>query len=151
MNIVLVFLLLLLFLYLLGTLCSVRSSGNIFLRSCQLRNCQLRNSQLRNCQLRHSYSKCSSCQRDRRMRVNESAAPVYFKVYCENRWQVYHRLQELGMNCQYGGLSSLMVDVKTATDVIQLWSIVHRISKSRQELISRLTRSWKLPDHHLNN
>ncbi|MGB3766858.1 MAG: Asr1405/Asl0597 family protein [Phormidesmis sp.] len=76
------------------------------------------------------------------------AAATCVTVCCEDRWQVYHRLQSLDIECRCGGFQPLIVDVKTAADAIQLWSIVNRVSGSRQALISRLTQSWKLPCPH---
>lgn len=66
-------------------------------------------------------------------------------VECEDRWQVYHRLQELDIACQCSGFQPLKVHVQTATDALQLWSIVRRVSQTRQSLILTLTQSWHLP------
>ncbi|MEL7494058.1 MAG: Asr1405/Asl0597 family protein [Cyanobacteria bacterium J06554_11] len=71
--------------------------------------------------------------------------PARVIVSCQDRWQVYHRLQELGIDCQCGGFKPLIVDVQSATEAAQLWSVVNRISESRQSLISRLMKSWELP------
>jgi hypothetical protein len=68
-------------------------------------------------------------------------------VCCEDRWQVYHRLQELEMSCHCAGFQPLTVDIETVTEAIQLWSVAKRISQSRQDLAGRLTQSWQLPCH----
>ena len=67
------------------------------------------------------------------------------KVDCEDRWQVYYRLQELDIHCQCSGYQPLEVDVQTATQAIQLWSIVSRVSEPRQVLVTRLMASWRRP------
>ena len=64
-------------------------------------------------------------------------------VDCCDRWQVYHRLQELEIPCQCGGFESLRVQIKTPADAIQLWSIVRRVSESRLVLADSLQRCWQ--------
>ncbi|MEL6604929.1 MAG: Asr1405/Asl0597 family protein [Cyanobacteria bacterium J06614_10] len=71
--------------------------------------------------------------------------PARVTVSCQDRWQVYHRLQELDIDCQCGGFKPLIVDVQSATEAAQLWSVANRISESRQTLIARLIKSWELP------
>ncbi|MEM9091379.1 MAG: Asr1405/Asl0597 family protein [Cyanobacteria bacterium P01_F01_bin.53] len=66
-------------------------------------------------------------------------------VVCENRWQVYHRLQELGIQCQCKGFKPLTVSIHTPIEAIQLWSIIRRISQSRSDLAAALMKSWQLP------
>ncbi|MEM6599134.1 MAG: Asr1405/Asl0597 family protein [Cyanobacteria bacterium P01_D01_bin.36] len=66
-------------------------------------------------------------------------------VTCEDRWQVYHRLQSLNIDCQCGGFQPLKVTLRTPTEAIQLWSIVRRVSQPRQVLIDSLTESWRAP------
>ena len=67
------------------------------------------------------------------------------EVNCEDRWQVYYRLQELDVRCQCSGYQPLEVDIQTVTEAIQLWSIVSRVSEPRQVLVNRLTASWQRP------
>jgi hypothetical protein len=66
-------------------------------------------------------------------------------ICCEDRWQVYHRLQELDIRCECSGFQPLKVDIKTATEAIQLWSILKRVSQPRQQLIDVLHQSWQMP------
>ncbi|PZO22735.1 MAG: hypothetical protein DCF25_02140 [Leptolyngbya foveolarum] len=68
-----------------------------------------------------------------------------FTINCEDRWQVYHRLQELDIVCQCRGFQPLKANIKTANEVIQLWSIIRRVSQPRQMLIDTLDRSWRQP------
>lgn len=66
-------------------------------------------------------------------------------VCCEDRWQVYHRLKELEISCQCSGFQPLTVNIQTATEALQLWSIVKRVSQTRHDLVMTLTQSWQLP------
>jgi len=67
-------------------------------------------------------------------------------ISCNDRWQAYHRLQELGIDCECSGYQPLKVNLQTPTEALQLWSVVRRISDSKQSLVSALYRSWKAPD-----
>lgn len=69
-------------------------------------------------------------------------------ITCEDRWQVYHRLKELGIDCQCGGFQPLTVIVNTPTAAIQIWSVVSRVARSRNELVIALQKSWQLPCKH---
>ncbi|MEL6777595.1 MAG: Asr1405/Asl0597 family protein [Cyanobacteria bacterium J06597_16] len=66
-------------------------------------------------------------------------------VSCEDRWQVYHRLQELDIDCQCSGFKPLKVTLQTPTEALQLWSIVRRVSEPRQALVVALNQSWQTP------
>ena len=59
------------------------------------------------------------------------------------KWQIYHRLQELQINCQCAGDCPLKVQCHTVQDVIQLWSVVKQISSSRQQSIDWLQLCWE--------
>lgn len=73
---------------------------------------------------------------------------TYITVCCEDRWQVYHRLQELEISCQCSGFQPLTVNIQTATEALQLWSIVQRVSQPRRDLVMALAKSWQLPCKH---
>lgn len=66
-------------------------------------------------------------------------------VYCEDRWQVYYRLQDLKIDCQCQSFQPLQVQITTPTQAMQLWSIVKRISDPRTVQIDRLKQSWLKP------
>lgn len=68
-----------------------------------------------------------------------------FTVQCEDRWQVYHRLQELDIRCRCKSFQPLKVDIETAAEAIQLWSIVRRVSHPRQVLVDALQQIWTQP------
>ena len=63
-----------------------------------------------------------------------------FTVLCEDRWQVYYRLQELNIDAQCQGFRPLQVSIDTATEAIQLWSIVKRIATPRPVLAAALDK-----------
>ena len=60
------------------------------------------------------------------------------------RWQIYHRLQELGIKscCREDG--SLLVQVNSWIAAILLRSIVIQFTASRRSLIDWLERCWQL-------
>jgi hypothetical protein len=60
------------------------------------------------------------------------------------RWEVYHRLQSLGIACECQVNQPLRVEVETPLDVLQVWSLVRQVRASRQELIECLHRCWQL-------
>ncbi|ACK66461.1 conserved hypothetical protein [Rippkaea orientalis PCC 8801] len=66
------------------------------------------------------------------------------QVPWNDRWTVYHRLQELGISCYCSSNQPLEVQLSSPTAVIQLWSVVKHCSSSRQELIQWLQTCWDL-------
>ncbi|MEM8504367.1 MAG: Asr1405/Asl0597 family protein [Cyanobacteria bacterium P01_D01_bin.1] len=64
---------------------------------------------------------------------------------CTDRWQVYHRLQALDIDCKCSSFQPLQVTLRSPTEALQLWSIVRRISEPRQVLIDSLQQSWRAP------
>lgn len=64
-------------------------------------------------------------------------------VSCDDRWQVYYRLQELNIDCQCSSFQPLKVNLQTPTEALQLWSVVKSVSEPRLSLAKRLNRSWK--------
>ncbi|WP_088240272.1 Asr1405/Asl0597 family protein [Calothrix rhizosoleniae] len=61
-----------------------------------------------------------------------------------DRWQIYHRLQELQIQCWCPVDGSLQVKVTSYIDVILIRSTVIQFTASRQELINFLEKCWKL-------
>ncbi len=60
-----------------------------------------------------------------------------------DRWQVYQRLQELEIPCWCEINQPLEVQVKDAIAAIQLWSVMHQFTASRQDLIGTLEKCWQ--------
>lgn len=51
-----------------------------------------------------------------------------------DRWQVYQRLQDLGIYCQCAADGTLWVEVPNAVTAVLLRSVVQQFTCSRQEL-----------------
>ncbi|MEB3216031.1 MAG: hypothetical protein VKN72_07230 [Nostocales cyanobacterium 94392] len=60
------------------------------------------------------------------------------------RWQIYHRLQELDIPCSCLSDGSLQVQVNNTITAILLRSIVIQFTASRPSLINWLERCWQL-------
>ena len=60
----------------------------------------------------------------------------------EDRWQVYLRLQELGIPCVCETNQPLTVEINNPTAAIQLWSVIQQFTASRQHLIKNLEGCW---------
>lgn len=87
------------------------------------------------------------------MGTNQSSpqAVESVEVHCEDRWQVYRRLQELEIPCWCHTYKPLKVEVNSPVAIAQLWSVVRQVSLSRRELASWLDRCWELcstPSQH---
>ena len=61
--------------------------------------------------------------------------------WCD-RWQVFHRLQELNICCWCEANQPLVVEIESAIAAIQIWSVTRQFTSSRQQLISTLERCW---------
>ncbi|MEM8502170.1 MAG: Asr1405/Asl0597 family protein [Cyanobacteria bacterium P01_D01_bin.1] len=72
-----------------------------------------------------------------------SLSTSHVSVVCEDRWQVYHRLQDLGIDSHCGGFQPLQVEIKTPTEALQLWSVLRRVDSSRSVLIASLEQCWR--------
>lgn len=59
-----------------------------------------------------------------------------------DRWQIYHRLQELMIPCCCPADGSLRVEVNNPTDAFLVRSTVLQFVSSRQELVDWLERCW---------
>lgn len=72
------------------------------------------------------------------------------EVDCGDRWQVYFRLQELDIPCQCKSYQPLLVDIQSAQALIQVWSVVKRISTPRSDLSAGLNQCLRLPSPQLD-
>jgi hypothetical protein len=61
-----------------------------------------------------------------------------------DRWQAHHRLQELNISCACLEDGRLQVEVDSPIAALQLWSVLKNLTASRQTLLDRLERCWKL-------
>jgi hypothetical protein len=60
-----------------------------------------------------------------------------------SRWNVYNRLKELAIPCECHCGTPLQVKVATATDAIQLWSVIQHFTCSKQTTVDHLERCWQ--------
>ncbi len=65
------------------------------------------------------------------------------EVSWADRWQVYHRLQELGISCWCDTNQALTVEITNPTAAVQLWSVMRQLSAVRQDLVWTLERCWR--------
>ncbi len=73
-----------------------------------------------------------------------SAQSTVVEVECGDRWQVYHRLQELDIPCQCRAHRALKVYITNPMDITLLWSVVRHASQSRWEKVDWLERCWQI-------
>ncbi|NET37158.1 MAG: hypothetical protein F6K19_34905 [Cyanothece sp. SIO1E1] len=66
------------------------------------------------------------------------------QIQCEDRWRVYHRLQELDIPCWYAAHQPLQVQVRGAIAAIQIQSVIRQVTMPRWELAQVLERCWSL-------
>jgi hypothetical protein len=59
------------------------------------------------------------------------------------RWNVFNRLQELSIACECVYGQPLQVEVTGPTTVLQVWSVVRRLTSSREAAIDALENCWK--------
>lgn len=77
---------------------------------------------------------------------SNSIACVAFKVDVSriDRWQIYHRLQELTIPCWCLEDGSLSVEIKDSIAALLVRSVVHQFVASRQELLKWLENCWQI-------
>jgi len=80
----------------------------------------------------------------------QSAIKTQINVKQLERWQVYQRLVELQVPCHCGCNRPLEVELATPLKVWQFWSVVWRVSASRQTLSAYLDHCWRLPEYKKN-
>ncbi len=60
------------------------------------------------------------------------------------RWDVYHRLQELEIPCQCSINQPLTVQISCPNHLLQVWIVVKRINSLRHDLVATLENSWQI-------
>ncbi|NJM96427.1 MAG: hypothetical protein HC800_03750 [Phormidesmis sp. RL_2_1] len=70
---------------------------------------------------------------------------MHTTIHCEDRWQVYHRLQALDIDCQCSSFQPLQANIQSPTEAIQLWSVVRCASASKEMLAQVIQQSWEKP------
>ncbi|PZO35661.1 MAG: hypothetical protein DCF19_23360 [Pseudanabaena frigida] len=75
---------------------------------------------------------------------NSLATSPAISINGTERWDIYHRLQELEIPCKCPVHKPLTVIISSPNHLIQLWSVMRRINASRQELIISLETNWQI-------
>jgi hypothetical protein len=75
------------------------------------------------------------------------AAQTLNDVDSIDRWSIYTRLKQLSIACECSINRPLQVQIETATEAIQTWSVVQQFRGSRQDRLERLERCWRQPSH----
>ncbi|MCC5599878.1 hypothetical protein LC653_00480 [Nostoc sp. CHAB 5784] len=65
------------------------------------------------------------------------------EVNWADRWQVYQRLKELDIPCSCTANQPLKVEIGSPMTAVQLWSVIRRLTASRQDQIWTLECCWK--------
>lgn len=73
------------------------------------------------------------------------AAQTLSDIDFVDRWSVYTRLKQLSIACDCSINQPLRVQIETATEAIQTWSVVQQFRGTRQGRLERLERCWRQP------
>ena len=68
-------------------------------------------------------------------------------VEWSERWQVYHRLKALEIECSCRMNEPLQVAPNSPQQAIQLWSIVKQVASDRHELVDWLYQCWRIKSY----
>jgi hypothetical protein len=60
-----------------------------------------------------------------------------------DRWDIFHRLQSLDVQCKCSTNEPLLGELHSPTTVAQIWSVLRQFSASRTELIDWLDSCWQ--------
>ena len=66
-----------------------------------------------------------------------------FNLSAWDRWQVYHRLQALDIECKCSLHQLLRVRIDASAQLLQLWIVLRQVESSRGSLIPWLETSWQ--------
>lgn len=70
------------------------------------------------------------------------------EVSWADRWQVYHRLQELDIPSWCSANQPLTVEIANTAAAVQLWSITRLLNAPRKDLIRTLDKCLNYRHHH---
>ena len=68
-------------------------------------------------------------------------------VEWSERWQVYHRLKALEIECSCQMNEPLQAEINSPQQAIQLWSIIKQVTSNRQELVDWLHQCWRIKSY----
>jgi hypothetical protein len=67
----------------------------------------------------------------------------FINLRADERWEIYHRLQGLQIDCKYSTDKNLEVNVHSPHQLLQVWSVLRQTSASRASLVSWLETCWQ--------
>ncbi len=79
--------------------------------------------------------------------MDNSSKSEIVKVAWSDRWQVYHRLKALEIECSCQTDQPLQANLNNPKTAIQIWSVVKQCTANRQELINWLNQCWQIQYH----
>ncbi|ELR98263.1 Asr1405/Asl0597 family protein [Gloeocapsa sp. PCC 73106] len=79
------------------------------------------------------------------MKVSPSPDDDYqtIEIKLSERWQVYYRLQELGVTCACQSNQPLQIKMTSPLGVLQVWNVVRQQTTPRTQLIEWLETCWR--------
>jgi len=80
----------------------------------------------------------------RRRPASSNFSQQIISIARSDRWQAYHRLQELDISCTCLSDGRFQVEANSPIAVIQLWSVLQQLTCSRQQLSHWLEQCWNL-------
>ncbi|AFY30571.1 Asr1405/Asl0597 family protein [Calothrix sp. PCC 7507] len=75
--------------------------------------------------------------------TNDTLGDQVLQIPLSDRWRIYHRLQELTINCSCHTDGSLRVQVNNLLEAVLIRSTVMQLLGSRHELVDWLERCWR--------
>ena len=66
------------------------------------------------------------------------------------RWEVFRRLQGLGIECQCSTNEPLLVYLHSPVTIVQIWSVLRQCGASRPNLINWLESCWETQSDTVN-
>jgi hypothetical protein len=90
---------------------------------------------------------CARPNLDLSRSVELSAAAWWMEIAGPDRWAIYHRLQELAIDCHCQMGQPLRVRIDSPSDLVQCWSVMRHAamrSGDRLDLAAQLETCWKL-------
>lgn len=79
-----------------------------------------------------------SQQEQSQIELSQSVPTRTVEVKWSSRWEVYRRLQALGIKSQCSTNEPLLVYLHSPTTLIQIWSVLRQCGGSRRDLIDWL-------------
>ncbi|MEL6398823.1 MAG: Asr1405/Asl0597 family protein [Cyanobacteria bacterium J06626_4] len=77
------------------------------------------------------------------MHTLDSDATILHNLDPIDRWNVFHRLQELSVPCHCTAGQPLTVTIDSPATALQVWSVIRRLTLSRSAAIASLETCWR--------